>query len=55
VKAGWQILELNLDFLNANYRLIISQLVASNAGDYAGIMALTTSPVVSGQNKLFKI
>ncbi|BBI92907.1 putative fused N-acetyl glucosamine specific PTS enzyme: IIC, IIB, and IIA components [Serratia symbiotica str. Tucson] len=55
VKAGRPILELDLDFLNANARSMISPVVVSNAGDYAGLTALATGSVVSGQTKLFKI
>lgn len=55
MKAGRPILELDLDFLNANTRSMISPVVVSNAGDYAGLTALATGSVVSGQTKLFEI
>ncbi|GAK25427.1 PTS N-acetylglucosamine transporter subunit IIABC [Serratia liquefaciens FK01] len=55
VKAGQPILELDLDFLNANARSMISPVVVSNADDYAGLSALATGSVVAGQTKLFEI
>ncbi len=55
VKVGRPILELDLDFLNVNARSMISPVVVSNAGDYAGLKALATGSVVSGQTKLFEI
>ena len=36
VKAGQPILELDLDYLNANARSMISPVVVSNSDDYAG-------------------
>ncbi|WP_434462550.1 N-acetylglucosamine-specific PTS transporter subunit IIBC [Serratia plymuthica] len=55
VKAGQPILELDLDFLNANARSMISPVVVSNSDDYAGLSALATGSVVAGQTKLFDI
>ncbi|UTN97861.1 N-acetylglucosamine-specific PTS transporter subunit IIBC [Serratia plymuthica] len=55
VKAGQPILELDLDYLNANARSMISPVVVSNADDYAGLAALATGSVVAGQTKLFDI
>ncbi|HFI5334721.1 TPA: PTS N-acetyl glucosamine transporter subunit IIABC [Serratia liquefaciens] len=55
VKAGQPILELDLDFLNANARSMISPVVVSNGDDYAGLSALATGSVVAGQTKLFEI
>lgn len=55
VKAGRPILEFDLDFLNANARSMISPVVVSNTGDYAGLTALATGSVVFGQTKLFEI
>ncbi|MGQ8706282.1 N-acetylglucosamine-specific PTS transporter subunit IIBC [Serratia sp. TSA_198.1] len=55
VKAGQPILELDLDFLNANARSMISPVVVSNSDDYAGLAALATGSVVAGQTKLFDI
>ncbi|AHY06182.1 N-acetylglucosamine-specific PTS transporter subunit IIBC [Serratia plymuthica] len=55
VKAGQPILELDLDFLNANARSMISPVVVSNSDDYAGLAALATGSVVAGKTKLFDI
>ncbi|MOA39741.1 Glucose-specific phosphotransferase enzyme IIA component [compost metagenome] len=55
VKAGQPILELDLEFLNANARSMISPVVVSNSDDYAGLTALATGSVVAGQTKLFEI
>jgi len=55
VKAGQPILELDLDFLNANARSMISPVVVSNSDDYAGLAALATGSVVAGQTTLFDI
>ncbi|MCJ1877451.1 PTS N-acetyl glucosamine transporter subunit IIABC, partial [Klebsiella sp. HSTU-Sny5] len=40
VKAGQPILELDLDYLNANARSMISPVVVSNSDEYAGLAAL---------------
>lgn len=55
VKAGQPILELDLDYLNANARSMISPVVVSNADEYAGLAALASGSVVAGQTKLYKI
>ncbi|WP_060450488.1 N-acetylglucosamine-specific PTS transporter subunit IIBC [Serratia marcescens] len=55
VKAGQPILELDLDYLNANARSMISPVVVSNSDDYAGLAALTSGSVVAGQTKLYEI
>lgn len=55
VKAGQPILEMDLEYLNANARSMISPVVVSNADDYAGLTALATGKVVAGQTKLFDI
>lgn len=55
VKAGQPILEMDLEYLNANARSMISPVVVSNADDYAGLTALATGHVVAGQSKLFEI
>ncbi|QUY49501.1 PTS transporter subunit EIIC [Serratia plymuthica] len=55
VKAGQPILELDLDYLNANARSMISPVVVSNSDDYAGLAALATGSVIAGQTKLFDI
>jgi PTS system N-acetylglucosamine-specific IIC component len=55
VKAGQPILELDLEYLNANARSMISPVVVSNSDDYAGLAALASGSVVAGQTKLFEI
>jgi len=55
VKAGQPVLELDLDFLNANARSMISPVVVSNIDDYSGVASLATGSVVAGQTKLFDI
>lgn len=55
VKAGQPILELDLDYLNANARSMISPVVVSNSDEYAGLAALASGSVVAGQTKLYEI
>ncbi|AJJ20972.1 MULTISPECIES: N-acetylglucosamine-specific PTS transporter subunit IIBC [Yersinia] len=55
VVAGQPILELDLAYLNANARSMISPVVVSNIDDYAGISVLAGSSVVAGQSPLFEI
>ncbi|MGV8926348.1 MAG: N-acetylglucosamine-specific PTS transporter subunit IIBC [Ewingella sp.] len=55
VKAGQPVLELDLDFLNANARSMISPVVVSNIDDYSGVVSLASGSVVAGQTKLFDI
>lgn len=55
VKAGQPVLELDLDFLNANARSMISPVVVSNIDDYSGVSSLASGSVVAGQTKLFDI
>lgn len=55
VKAGQPVLELDLDFLNANARSMISPVVVSNIDDYSGVISLASGSVVAGQTKLFEI
>ncbi|CAI0841867.1 EIICBA-Glc [Serratia ficaria] len=55
VKAGQPILELDLEYLNANARSMISPVVVSNSDDYAGLAALASGSVVAGQTTLFEI
>lgn len=53
VKAGQPIL--NLAFLNANARSIISPVVVSNFDDYVGLAALASGSVIAGQTKQSEI
>ena len=55
VVAGQPVLELDLAYLNANARSMISPVVVSNIDDYAGISALASGSVVAGQSQLFEI
>nr|WP_265343125.1 N-acetylglucosamine-specific PTS transporter subunit IIBC [Yersinia enterocolitica] len=55
VVAGQPVLELDLAYLNANARSMISPVVVSNIDDYAGISVLAGGSVVAGQSQLFEI
>ncbi|AHM72890.2 N-acetylglucosamine-specific PTS transporter subunit IIBC [Yersinia hibernica] len=55
VVAGQPVLELDLAYLNANARSMISPVVVSNIDDYAGIALLAGGSVVAGQSQLFEI
>ncbi|EMG2276549.1 PTS N-acetyl glucosamine transporter subunit IIABC [Klebsiella pneumoniae] len=55
VKAGEPILEMDLDFLNANARSMISPVVCSNSDDYSALVILASGKVVAGQTALYEI
>lgn len=55
VKAGESILEMDLDFLNANARSMISPVVCSNSDDYSALVILASGKVVAGQTPLYEI
>ncbi|HDV4800676.1 TPA: PTS N-acetyl glucosamine transporter subunit IIABC [Klebsiella pneumoniae] len=55
VKAGELILEMDLDFLNANARSMISPVVCSNSDDYSALVILASGKVVAGQTPLYEI
>ena len=55
VKAGETILEMDLAFLNANARSMISPVVCSNSDDYSALVIQATGNVVAGQTPLFEI
>lgn len=55
VTAGQPILELDLEYLNANARSMISPVVVSNIEDYSGLTILASGSVVAGQTQLFEI
>ncbi|EPY1905465.1 PTS N-acetyl glucosamine transporter subunit IIABC [Klebsiella pneumoniae] len=55
VKAGEPILEMDLDFLNANARSMISPVVCSNSDDYSAVVILASGKVVAGQTPLYEI
>ncbi len=55
VTAGQPILEMDLEFLNANARSMISPVVVSNSDDFAGLNLLATGSVVAGETPLYEI
>ncbi|WP_404691704.1 N-acetylglucosamine-specific PTS transporter subunit IIBC [Raoultella ornithinolytica] len=55
VQAGQPILEMDLDYLNANARSMISPIVCSNSDDYSALVILATGKVVAGQTPLYEI
>ncbi|MCP6389026.1 PTS N-acetyl glucosamine transporter subunit IIABC [Klebsiella pneumoniae] len=55
VKAGEPILEMDLDFLNANARSMISPVVCSNSDYYSALVILASGKVVAGQTPLYEI
>ena len=55
VKAGEPILEMDLDFINANARSMISPVVCSNSDDYSALVILASGKVVAGQTPLYEI
>ncbi|HCT7170668.1 TPA: PTS N-acetyl glucosamine transporter subunit IIABC [Klebsiella pneumoniae] len=55
VKAGEPILEMDLDFLNANARSMISPVVCSNSDDYSALVILASGKVVAGLTPLYEI
>ncbi|EPS1147641.1 PTS N-acetyl glucosamine transporter subunit IIABC [Klebsiella pneumoniae] len=55
VEAGEPILEMDLDFLNANARSMISPVVCSNSDDYSALVILASGKVVAGQTPLYEI
>jgi PTS system N-acetylglucosamine-specific IIC component len=55
VAAGEPVLEMDLDFLNANARSMISPVVVSNVDDFAGIHLLASGSVVAGESELYEI
>lgn len=55
VKAGEPILEMDLDFLNANARSMISPVVCSNSDDYSALVILASGKVVACETPLYEI
>ena len=55
VQAGQPILEMDLEFLNANARSMISPVVCSNSDDYSALVIQATGKVVAGQTPLYEI
>jgi N-acetylglucosamine PTS system EIICBA or EIICB component len=55
VVAGQPVLEMDLDFLNANARSMISPVVCSNIDDFSGMVIQAKGQVVAGQTPLYEI
>ena len=55
VAAGQPILEMDLEFLNANARSMISPVVCSNIDDFSGLVIQAQGQVVAGQTPLYEI
>ena len=55
VSAGQPILEMDLDYLNANARSMISPVVCSNIDDFSGLINKAQGHVVAGQTPLYEI
>lgn len=55
VVAGQAVLEMDLDFLNANARSMISPVVCSNIDDFSGLVIKAQGQVVAGQTPLYEI
>ena len=55
VVAGQPILEMDLEFLNANARSMISPVVCSNSDDFGGLVIKAEGHVVAGQTPLYEI
>ena len=54
VVAGQPVLELDLDFLNANARSMISPVVCSNSDDYSALVLQATGHVVAGRRRCMR-
>ncbi|WP_041525907.1 N-acetylglucosamine-specific PTS transporter subunit IIBC [Pantoea sp. At-9b] len=55
VVAGQPVLEMDLDFLNAHARSMISPVVVSNSDDFAGLNLLASGSVVAGETRLYEV
>lgn len=55
VVAGQPVLEMDLEFLNANARSMVSPVVVSNIDDFTGITLLAGETVVAGETRLYEI
>jgi PTS system N-acetylglucosamine-specific IIC component len=55
VAAGQPVLEMDLSFLNANARSMISPVVCSNIDDFGGLVVKASGSVVAGQTPLYEI
>ncbi|TDN64915.1 PTS system N-acetylglucosamine-specific IIA component (Glc family) /PTS system N-acetylglucosamine-specific IIB component (Glc family) /PTS system N-acetylglucosamine-specific IIC component (Glc family) [Scandinavium goeteborgense] len=55
VVAGQPVLEMDLDYLNANARSMISPVVCSNIDDFSGLVIKAQGQVVAGVTPLYEI
>ncbi|WP_158780563.1 N-acetylglucosamine-specific PTS transporter subunit IIBC [Pantoea sp. BAV 3049] len=55
VTAGQPVLEMDLAFLNANARSMISPIVVSNIDDFSGITLVAGETVIAGESRLYEI
>lgn len=55
VVAGQPVLEMDLAFLNANARSMLSPVVVSNIEDFTGLTMMAGETVVAGESRLFDI
>ena len=55
VAAGQPVLEMDLEFLNANARSMVSPVVVSNSDDFAGLTLLARGQVVAGETPLYEV
>ncbi|WP_312053701.1 N-acetylglucosamine-specific PTS transporter subunit IIBC [Pantoea brenneri] len=55
VAAGQPVLEMDLDYLNANARSMVSPVVVSNSDDFAGLTLLANGKVVAGETPLYEV
>jgi PTS system N-acetylglucosamine-specific IIC component len=55
VVAGQPVLEMDLEYLNANARSMVSPVVVSNIDDFAGLTLLAGDTVVAGETRLYEI
>ena len=55
VVVGQPVLEMDLDFLNANARSMISPVVVSNIDDFSGLTLLAGETVVAGETRIYEI
>lgn len=55
VQAGQPVLEMDLAFLNAHARSMISPVVVSNSDEFAGLTLLASGSVVAGVTPLYEI
>lgn len=55
VVAGQPVLEMDLEFLNANARSMISPVVVSNSDDFSGLNLLASGQVIAGETRLYEV